>query len=94
MHGQIPNDVATARASLLHPPAFECDFRKLLDVKKILTAQMLVPFRDRGIDARRLNRGRDGRFFRMLAIDVDCSAELRELAFRVSKEVSNLERDR
>jgi hypothetical protein len=87
MHGQIPNDIPGVRASLFHAAAFECDFRKLLDVKKILSAQMLVPFRNGGINARRLNRGRDGRFFRMLAIDLDCPAELREPAFRISKKV-------
>ena len=52
---------------------------------------MLVPRRHCRVDARRLNRGRDGRSFRMFAIDVNVSAEFRELSFRRPEIVTNLE---
>ena len=66
----------------------------MLHIEKIRAAQMLVPFRNRGINARRLNRRDDRGFFRMLAVDLDCSAELRESAFRGPEQMPDLECDR
>src|SRR5438477_9148275 len=94
MHRQVSNNFALVRASSLYPSTLECDLRKLLDVKKIIAPQMFVPFRYCGINACRLNRDRDRRFFRLFTIDVDCSTELREFAFRGSEEMSNLKCDR
>ncbi len=59
VHRQIAGDFSRVRARLFHPPALEGDLRILAHVEEIRGAQMLVPFRIRGIDARRLNRRDD-----------------------------------
>ena len=59
MHGKIAENVATLLASLLHAVALERDFRKLCDVKKFRTTQVIVAFFDSRVDAADIDSGRD-----------------------------------
>jgi len=93
MHGEISGDFPGVRAGSFHPAALKGDFGKFGDVEEIRGAQVIIPFRIRGVDARRLNRRDDGGFFRMIAIDLNRSAEFREFAFRGSEKLPNFEGD-
>ena len=92
MHCEVAGDFAGIRAILFHPPALKRDLRKAGDIKQ-LAAQMVITFRYPGVDApnfdRYLNRG----LFGVLAVDVDCAAELREFAVRGAEHMANFERD-
>ncbi len=59
MHGKISKNVATLLASLLHAVALERDFRKLCDIKKFRTTQVIVALFDSGVDAADIDSGRD-----------------------------------
>jgi hypothetical protein len=51
VHRKIAKDIAALLTGLSHLVASECHFRKLYDVEKFRTAQMVVPFHDSGVDA-------------------------------------------
>jgi hypothetical protein len=50
---------------LFHPAALEGDLGIFGDIEK-LAAEMIVPFRNAGVDARRVDRYANRRLFRML----------------------------
>src|SRR5437764_10039702 len=93
VHSEIAKDVAALLAGLSHAAAFECDFRKLCDIKKFRTAQMVVTFDDSGVDAANVDSCHDRRFLGMLPVDLDLAVEFRELAMSCSEKLVNSETD-
>ena len=94
MHREIAQDVAAARAGLLHAFALKGDRRVLRHIKEICAPQIFVPLVVPGVDARGIDRCVDGRFFRMIGIDTDRALELLEAAVHITEEVPHLEIDR
>src|ERR1700674_420915 len=93
MHRQVACNLSRVRACLFHAMTLERDLRKLRDVEKLVAAQMLVAFRDRGVEARRLNRRGDGGLLGMIAVHFDRPGKSRESPFRRAEKMPDLERD-
>ena len=55
VHRKVAKDIAALLTGLSYAAAFECHFRKLCDVEKFRAAQMVVAFRDSGVDATNLD---------------------------------------
>ena len=73
--------------------AFEKDLGEFVDVKELLTAQMIVPLRNSGGDAVGIDLCCDSGIFRPITIDVDFAHESRKFAVRCSQELVNSEAD-
>src|SRR4029453_5444852 len=94
VHSEIAKNVAALLTGLFHPAAFECHFRKLCDVKKFRTAQMVVTFDDSGVDAADVDSCHHRRFFGVFPVDLDPAVEFLELAMSCSEKLVNSETDR
>src|ERR1700731_4544706 len=93
MHRQVSRDLSRVRPRLFHAMTLETHLGKFRDVEKLVAPQMLVALRNCRVEARRLNRRRDGGLLGMIAVHFDRPAKLRESPFRRSEKMPDLERD-
>ena len=94
MHREIAENVAALRPGLLYAPAFERDLGKFFHVKEFRAAKMVVAFFDVRVDAPHVDLRCDRRILRMLAIDVDLTAESCEFAMGSAKKLMHGETNR
>lgn len=94
MHRKIAKNITGLRAGLLHTPALERHSRKFFHVKELRAAEMIVPFLDPRIEAAHIDLHCDRGILRMLAIDVDLAAKIREFATRRAEELMHTETNR
>ncbi len=80
VHGEIAEDVAALRSGSLDASAPERHLGKFFHIKVFRAAKMVVPFFDVRVDAAHVDLRRDRGILRMLAIDVDPTAESGEFA--------------
>ena len=80
VHGEIAEDVAALRSGSLDASAPERHLGKFFHIKEFRAAKMVVPFFDVRVDAAHVDLRRDRGILRMLAIDVDPTAESGEFA--------------
>src|SRR5438046_5861357 len=77
---EVAEDVAALRSGSLDASAPERHLGKFFHVKEFRAAKMVVPFFDVRVDAAHIDLRRDRRILRMLAVDVDPTAESGEFA--------------
>lgn len=75
VHREIAKNVAALRSGSLYAPVFERYLGKFFHVKEFRAAEMVVAFLDVRVDAPHVDLGGDRGILRMLAIDVDLTAE-------------------
>jgi len=80
VHGEIAEDVAALRSGSLDASAPERHLGKFFHVKEFWAAKMVVPFFDVRVDAAHVDLRGDRRILRMLAIDLNLTAESCEIA--------------
>src|SRR5207247_9076164 len=94
LHRVVAESVSASRPSPPHSAALKSDLGKFVHVKEFRAAQMIVPLFDARVDAAHLDLCRDGGILRMLAVDLDLAAELREFSMGGAEELVHGESDR
>ena len=94
VHREVAENVTALRPSPLHAPALKSDLGKFFHVKEFHAAQMIVPLFDARVDAAHVDLCRDRGILRMLAVDLDLAAELREFSMGGAEELVHGESDR
>ena len=87
VHREVAKNVAALRTGAFHAAAFKRHVRKFFYIEEFRTAQMIVTFFDARIDAAHVDLRRDRGILRMLPIDLDRAAELREFSVSRAKKL-------
>lgn len=94
VHREIAENIAGLRSGLLNAPAFKRNSGIFLYVKKLRAAEMIVPFFNARVDAANIDLSRNRRIRRMLAINIDSTAEHCELPLCRAKKLMHRKSNR